>query len=109
MNGSASNARLRKVRVRAAPKVAPVTRAIRSALAASATALALTAPVTSMAVGTCSHDTASHAYACNGSFDQIVFRQIIQDTSFVPPVDLTVVPADQSLTGVHSAMTGIGD
>src|SRR5688572_8028963 len=108
MNGSASNARLRQDRAHAAPQVAPVTRAIRSALAVSAAALALSAPVAGMAAGTCSYDTASHAYACNGAFNQIIFSQVMPDTNFVPPVDLTVVPDDQSPTSVTSAETGIG-
>ena len=107
MNGSASNARLRQDRAHAAPKVAPVTRAIRSALAVSAAALALSAPVAGMAAGACSYDTASHAYACHGGFNQ--FSQTVADTNFVPPVDLTVVPGDQSPTSVnHSRLPGNG-
>lgn len=108
MNGSASNARLRKERAQSAPQVAPVTRAIRSALAVSAAALALSAPVAGMAAGTCSYDTASHAYACNGGFKHIISTQIIPDENFVPPVDLTVVPGDQWPTSVDSEATGFG-
>ena len=70
MNGSAQNVGLRKKRSHATPAVAPVTRAIRAALAVSATALALSVPVVSLAAGPCSYDTASNTYACIGGFNR---------------------------------------
>ena len=51
MNGSAQNVGPRKKRSHATPAVAPVTRAIRVALAVSATALALSVPVVGLAAG----------------------------------------------------------
>src|SRR5688572_19787757 len=107
MNASASNARLRKERAHARPQVAPVTRAIRSALAVSAAALALSAPVAGMAAGTCSFDTPSHAYACDGGFNHIISSQVIPDTNFAPPVDLTVVPGDQWPASANSEASDI--
>jgi hypothetical protein len=97
MNGSAQNVGSRKKRSHATPAVAPVTRAIRAALAVSATALALSVPVVGLAASKCSYDTASNTYACTGVNQSIFNRTSLAfaDANFVPPVDLTVVPADQ--------------
>ena len=108
MNGSAQNVGLRKKRNHATPAVAPITRAIRAALAVSATALALSVPGVGVA-GTCAYDAVSNTYVCDGNFNQTV-----TDT-FVPPIDLTLVlggdvpssvnpPAGQA--GVDAAWAG---
>lgn len=104
MNGSAQNVGPRKKRSHATPAVAPITRAIRAALAVSATALALSSPVVSLAAGTGSYDATRNTYACNRAFSQT-----FPDASLVPPVDLTVVPGDQSPTSVNpaTALAGI--
>ncbi|MCI4568312.1 hypothetical protein [Lysobacter sp. CFH 32150] len=97
MNGSAQNVGPCKKRNQATPAVAPITRAIRAALAVSATALALSSPVVSLAAGTGRYDV-TNTYTCHGAFSQA-----LPDASLVPPVDLTVVPGDQSPTSVNSA------
>ena len=107
MNGSAQNVSPRKKRNHATPAIAPVTRAIRAALAASATALALCVPVVGLAAGTGSYETASNTHARNGGFNQILFSQMIADANFVPPVDLTVVPGDHLPTSVNAEAAGI--
>ncbi len=110
MNGSAQNVGARKKRSHATLAVAPVTRAIRAALAVSATALALSVPVVGLAAGPCSYDTASNTHACIGGFNQSIFNQTslaVADANLVPPVDLTVVPGDQLPSSVTADAAGI--
>lgn len=108
MNRSAENIGSRKKRSPATPTVAPVTRAIRAALAVSATALALSVPVVGLAAGTCSYDTTSNTQVCNGGFNQrIFFSAVIADANLAPPVDLTVVPGDQLPSSVNPEAAGI--
>jgi outer membrane autotransporter protein len=87
----------RKQRARTTPAVAPVTRAIRAALAMSATMLVLSAPA--FAAGTCSHDSAPN-YACDAAFFQSTF-QSMQDAA---PVDLTRVDGNDHPSSVFASM-----
>ena len=110
MNGSAQNVGPRKKRSHATPAVAPIARAIRAALAVSATALALSVPAVGLVAGTCSYDTARNTNTCNGGFNQSLFNQrslAIADANLVPPVDLTVVPGDQLPSSVNAEVAGI--
>lgn len=102
MNGSAQYVSQRKKHNHAAPAVAPITRAIRNALAVSATALALSVPVVGMAAGTCTYDAVSNTYACNGDFVQTL------PDGFIPPADLTVVLGDLAPTSVNPAAGSVG-
>lgn len=92
----------RKQRARTTPAVAPVTRAIRAALAMSATVLALSVPGVGFA-GTCSYDSGSNTYVCNGDF-----AQTVPGTLFIPPDDLTLVLGDQAPTSVTPGVGEVG-
>ena len=94
---SVKNNGARKARSHANPKVAPMARAVRNALAVSATMLALTAPAIAFA-GTCSHDATTNQYACNGDF-----ALGLPEGGFVPPVDLTLVLGDALPSNVNPA------
>lgn len=102
MNRSIQHGKPRQARMPATPAVAPISRAIRAALAVSATMLTLAAPVT-WAAGTCSYDVVTNTYTCNGDFGQTIPGGV-----FTPPVDLTLVVGDQSPTSVHPADGLIG-
>ncbi|WP_350016519.1 hypothetical protein ABNK63_01750 [Rhodanobacter sp. IGA1.0] len=105
MNQSTQRGAPRRTRVLASQPVAPISRAIRAALAVSATMLTLFAPAASWAAdsGTCSYDAVSNTYACNGDFSQP-----IADAGFIPPADLTVVLGDQLPSSVHPDAGYIG-
>jgi hypothetical protein len=92
----------RNPRARTTPAVAPVTRAIRVALAVSATMLALSAPV--FAAGTCSHaEIAGSGYVCDGSFVDGG-----QKTGLLTPIDLTQVRDEQAPASVIPAVGAAG-
>ncbi|GAB3371848.1 hypothetical protein GCM10027431_21370 [Lysobacter rhizosphaerae] len=75
----------RKPRARTTPAVAPVTRAIRAALAVSATMLVLSAPA--LAARPCSFaEVVGNGYVCDGGFVQVG-----PDAALLSPVDLTRV------------------
>jgi len=103
MNVSARHvANQRTKRTHTTLAVAPVTRAVRAALAVSATVLALSVPGVGLA-GTCSYDAGSNTYLCNGGF-----AQTIAGTLFIPPDDLTLVLGDQTPTSVIPAAGEVG-
>jgi hypothetical protein len=94
MNRPVHNARARGTR-NASPTLAPVARAIRLALAASATALALSAPLVATAADPC-----VSAQDCRADFRQAV-------AAHAPlPVDLTVVADAPAPTAVTNALHG---
>jgi len=104
MNQSSQHGNTRKSRTPTNPAVAPISRAIRAALAVSATMLTLFTPVASWAAsGTCAYDAASNTYACNGDFSQT-----LPDAGFIAPADLTVVLGDQLPSSVHPASGQVG-
>ncbi len=74
----------RVVRANAAPAVTPIVRAIRSAMAVSATVLALSTPGAAFARTPCSHATQAATVLCSADFARA-------DTAGAAPVDLTVV------------------
>jgi outer membrane autotransporter protein len=88
---------------RGTPAATPIARAIRNALAVSATALALSMPAVGFAAGTCSFDAGTNTYVCNGDFTQTV-----PDSGFVPPADLTLVLGDEAPASVTPASGDIG-
>ncbi|HEY0662928.1 MAG TPA: autotransporter outer membrane beta-barrel domain-containing protein [Lysobacter sp.] len=108
MTGSSQHhAGARKQRARTTPAVAPVTRAIRAALAMSATMLVLSAPA--FAADTCSYaEVARHSYVCDGAF---VLPG--QDAGLPSPIDLTRVwgeePAPASVIPAVGAAGWAGD
>ncbi|GAB3389857.1 hypothetical protein [Lysobacter fragariae] len=80
----------RKQRARTTLRIAPVTRAIRAALAVSATMLALSAPA--WAADTCRYaQVARHSYVCDGRFVQVG-----QDAGS-SPIDLTRVRGEEQV------------
>jgi len=83
----------RPQRARTTFAVAPVTRAIRAALAVSATMLALSAPA--FAADTCSHDSAPN-YSCDAAF--------FQSTRDAAPVDLTRVDGNDHPSSVFASV-----
>jgi outer membrane autotransporter protein len=85
-----------------AGSVTPIARAIRIALAVSATALTLAAPLSSFA-GDCSLDAGNNAYACDG-----VFTQTLPDGSLTAPDDLTLVLGGVAPTSVITAVGAMG-
>ena len=88
-------------RARTIPTVAPVARAIRAALAVSATMLALSAPA--LAGDTCSHmDAARIGFICNSGF---IWTG--QDAG-PSPVDLTRVRKEQAPASVIPAVGAVG-
>lgn len=112
MNRSVQNIGPRKKRSHATPVVAPVTRAIRAALAISATALVLSVPAVGLAAGRCSYETANDMHARNGgfnqsAFNQVIFSEAIADANLVPPVDLTIVADGQVPSSVSAEAAGI--
>jgi outer membrane autotransporter protein len=100
MNASQS-ARSNKFRVSRTFRLAPTTRAIRAALAVSATMLALSGSGVAFA-GTCVSD-APDTMSCNG-----VFTETVPGTIFVPTVDLTLILGDSAPTSVVPATGDIG-
>jgi hypothetical protein len=89
------NRPVQNVRPHATPVVAPVTRAIRFALAASA-ALALSTPALGIAADPCAQPALSAAaQACRADF-----RLAMVDANGMAPVDLTVVAGEPSPTSV---------
>lgn len=95
MNGSARQTGVRTARTHAIPAVAPITRAIRTALTVSAMALSLSAPVASFAAGTCSHDAVPNIYACDAA--------LLLSAQDVAPVDLTRVDGNDRPSSVLAA------
>lgn len=96
--------RIRRVnngRLIRAIKVAPITGAIRAALAASATLLALAGSGVAFA-GTCA-PAAANTVSCNGDFTETV-----PGTLFAPAVDLTLILGDVLPTNVIPAAGNIG-
>ncbi|GAB3350767.1 autotransporter outer membrane beta-barrel domain-containing protein [Lysobacter tyrosinilyticus] len=92
----------RKQRVRTTPAVAPVTRAIRAALAMSATMLVLSGPV--LAADTCSYTAvARNSYVCDGRFVQTG-----HDAGLLPPIDLTRVRGEEAPVSVIPAVGAAG-
>lgn len=82
-------------RVRTTLAVAPVTRAIRTALAASATMLVLSAPVTA---GTCNYaEVPRNSYVCDASI------LVSQDAAPLSPIDLTQVQGEEAPVSVVPA------
>jgi len=92
-----TNGRLSKTRHTPNLTVAPVTRAIRSALAISATLLALGGSGAAIAQGTCTF-TAATTVSCDGTFTNTV-----PGTFFTPVADLTLVLGDTAPTSVTPA------
>jgi outer membrane autotransporter protein len=82
MNGSIRHIGAHNTRTRATPEIAPIARAIRSALAVSATVLALSTGTVAHA-SACRPDTASGIGACDGAF--------IPSEPDIAPADLTRV------------------
>jgi outer membrane autotransporter protein len=99
MNGY-TNGRSNKTRITRTYKLAPTTRAIRAALAASMTVLALAGSSVALA-GTCAV-TATNTESCNGAFTNL------PDGSFVPAVDLTLILGDSAPTSVTPAAGTVG-
>jgi outer membrane autotransporter protein len=99
MNGN-TNGCLSKTRITRTFKLAPTTRAIRAALAASFTVMALAGSGVALA-GTCV-TTATDTVSCNGDFTNL------PDGSFVPAVDLTLILGDSTPTSVTPAAGVIG-
>lgn len=100
MNGH-NHRRLNKARFTRTIKVAPITGAIRAALAASVTLLALAGSGVAFA-GTCV-PTAANTMSCNGDFTQTVPGSI-----FAPAVDLTLILGDTLPTSVTPAAGQMG-
>jgi hypothetical protein len=98
---SAKNGRRNKTRITRTYHLAPTTRAIRAALAASFTALALAGSVNAFA-GTCSNDAATNTESCDGDFSNL------PGGSFVPVVDMTLVLGDSAPTSVTPAAGTVG-
>jgi len=98
MNGN-NNVGASKKRSYRTIKVAPTTRAIRAALAASATMLALTATSPAFAVGICAVGPGLLDVTCNGVFTDDV-------TSYVAatPADMTLIVGTDDATTVDPAM-----
>ncbi|MBB6189766.1 pertactin-like passenger domain-containing protein, partial [Rhodanobacter sp. MP7CTX1] len=92
-----TNGRLNKTRHTPNLAVAPVTRAIRSALAISATLLALGGSGAAIAQGTCTFTTPT-TVSCDGAFTTTV-----PGTFFTPIDDLTLVLGDTAPTSVTPA------
>jgi len=92
-----TNGRLNKTRRTPNLTVAPVTRAIRSALAISATLLALGGSGAAIAQGTCTFTTPT-TVSCDGAFTTTV-----PGTFFTPVADLTLVMGDTAPTSVTPA------
>ena len=100
MNGN-KNGRHNQARINKTIKVAPTTRAIRAALAVSATMLALSGSGVALA-GTCAI-TSLNTVSCNG-----VFTETVPGTIFVPTIDMTLVLGDSAPTSVTPAVGDIG-
>ncbi|HEY2346112.1 MAG TPA: autotransporter outer membrane beta-barrel domain-containing protein [Xanthomonadaceae bacterium] len=98
MNQSIQHQAMRKTHPLPSPAIAPISRAIRAALAVSATLLTLCAPVASWATGTGSHAAIGNTQARHGDSGQP-----IADAGFLSPFDLTVVAGDPLPTSVHSS------
>lgn len=82
-------------RANAIPAVAPIARAVRAALAVSATMLAFSAPAMANADGACGPTASQHAYACS---DAIVHAE----GSTIAPYDLTRVSDRERPVSVNS-------
>jgi len=93
--------RLNKTRVTRTYKLSPTTRAIRAALAISATVLALSGTGLAFA-GTCA-STAADTMSCNGDFTETVPGII-----FAPTVDLTLILGDSTPTSVIPLAGDVG-
>ena len=98
-----SNGRLNKTHLASALPVAPVTRAIRAALAISATLLALGGSASAVAQGTCSF-TAPTTVSCEGGFT----NTLPDPTLFTPVNDLTLVMGDSANSIPTAVMPGAG-
>ncbi len=88
-------------RTHAIPAVAPITRAVRAALAVSATMLAFSAPVMAHADGACAPPTSQHAYTCGDAAAQA-------EGSAIAPYDLTRVPGGDRPVSVNSPVGTAG-
>jgi outer membrane autotransporter protein len=84
---------------RAAPTVAPLSRAVRHALAVSALALTLAAPAGRSVAGECTWDDATRTYACNGEFAGA------PDLGAGPFDDVTIVLGDEAPSSVTTSGT----
>uniref|UniRef100_UPI00131E32A5 beta strand repeat-containing protein n=1 Tax=Rhodanobacter sp. L36 TaxID=1747221 RepID=UPI00131E32A5 len=82
--------------------IAPVTQAIRTALAISVTLLALSVSGQAIAAGTCVATT-STTISCNGDF-----TETLSDLEFLPVTDLTLVVGDVAPSSVTPAIGLIG-
>jgi hypothetical protein len=85
-----------RARSRRLPRIAPTTRAIRSALALSATLVALSGSGVALA-GTCTADPATNTVTCNGVFTDDVINSV--DPGDVV-VDLTLIVGSDGATTV---------
>ena len=101
MNGYNKNRSQNQARSTRTLKVAPTTRAIRAALAVSATVLALSGSGLAFA-GTCTIP-ALQTVSCDG-----VFNETVPGTIFVPPLDLTLIVGANSPTSVTPPVGDIG-
>jgi len=86
-----TNGRLNKTHLTPTLPVAPVTRAIRAALAISATLLALSGSGTAIAQGTCAFTTPT-TVSCEGAFTSTLPDPAL----FTPVTDLTLVLGDNT-------------
>lgn len=95
MTGFAQHSSTPKRRTKATPAVAPIARAIRAALAVSATMLAFSAPVMAHADGACSQAAGQHAYTCTDATSRA-------EDSTIAPYDLTRVSDRERPVSVNS-------
>jgi hypothetical protein len=95
MNGSARQTGVRTARTHATPAVAPIARAIRTALAISAMGLSLSVPLAAFAAGTCGHDAAPNIFACDAA--------LLLSPPDAAPVDLTRVDGNNHPSSVLAA------
>lgn len=79
----------------AVPAVAPIARAVRAALAVSATVLAFSVPVMAHADGACGQVASQHAYTCSGA-------AIHAEDGAIAPHDLTRVSDPERPVSVNS-------
>jgi len=100
MNGN-TNGRPNKGRITRTFQLAPTTRAIRAALAASVTMLALAGSGAALA-GSCTTDPTTNTVSCDGDFTNL------PGGSFVPVADLTLILGDSAPTSVTPAAGTVG-
>jgi len=98
-----TNGRLNRTSLAPTLSVAPVTRAIRAALAISATLLALGGSANAVAQGACSF-TAPTTVSCEGAFT----NTLPDPTLFTPVTDLTLIAGDSANSIPTSVTPGAG-